>query len=193
MKQIVVVAALAAALAGAAWADEMMSGSSSSSSSDANSMMAPADNSMTAPNAMAGSGSMMASDMSYDTLKKQGKLADVRMGMQLRAAMSSGMKVTYKDLMSAEKLAGSGPTVLFFAADWCPYCQADLKDINMNGSRLGGITVVVVDYDKAADLKKKYAVTEQDTFVQIGPMGEKLAAWNGGGVTGILDKVQKPM
>jgi hypothetical protein len=35
--------------------------------------------------------------------------------------------------------------VLLFAADWCPYCQADLKDINANGSRLGGVTIVVVD------------------------------------------------
>ena len=40
--------------------------------------------------------------MDYETLKKEGKLADPKMGMQLRMAMSSGMKVSYKNLMSAE-------------------------------------------------------------------------------------------
>jgi thiol-disulfide isomerase/thioredoxin len=135
---------------------------------------------------------MMAA-MDYETLKKEGKLADPKMGMQLRIAMSSGMKVSYKNLMSAEGLANKNPTVLFFAADWCPSCQADLKDINANGAQLGKVNVVVVDYDKNADLKKKYGITVQDTFVQIGPMGEKLAIWNGGGVQGILNNIKQPM
>jgi hypothetical protein len=43
------------------------------------------------------------------------------------------------------------------------------------------------------DLKKKYGITMQDTYVQIGPMGEKVAIWNGGGVQGILDNIKKPM
>ena len=123
-----------------------------------------------------------------DTMK-----ADPMMGSQLRMAKSSGMKVIFKDLMSAERLAKKNPTVLFFAADWCPYCQADLKDINANGSRLGKVNVVVVDYDKSADLKTKYGVTVQDTFVQIDAKGTKLAIWNGGGVDGILNNIAKPM
>ena len=95
--------------------------------------------------------------------------------------------------MSAEALAANDPTVLFFAADWCPYCQADLKDINANGSRLGKVNVVVVDYDKSAELKAKYGITVQDTYVQIDPMGAKLAIWSGGGVDGILKNLVKPM
>jgi len=119
--------------------------------------------------------------------------ADPMMGSQLRMAKSSGMKVIFKDLMSAERLARRNPTVLFFAADWCPYCQADLKDINANGSRLGKVNVVVVDYDKSSDLKAKYGITVQDTFVQIDTKGAKLAIWNGGGVDGILNNLAKPM
>ncbi|HUI71149.1 MAG TPA: thioredoxin family protein [Spirochaetia bacterium] len=195
MKRSILFAALLVALAGAATA-QGMSGSSSGSGSDNGTMMAPADKGsadsmMAQPNSMS-NGSMM-EDMSYATLKKEGKLADTRMGMQLRMAKSTGMKVAYTNFMSAEKVAAKGPTVLFFAADWCPNCQADLKDINANGSKLGDITVVVVDYDKSSDLKKKYGITAQDTFVQIGPMGEKVAIWNGGGVDGIVAKVQKTM
>ncbi len=199
MKHAILVFVILAATAIAVSA-EGMAGSASSSGSDTNSMMAPADNasngagSMMAPadNSMSPAGSMMTEAM-YDTLKKEGKLADARMGMQLRTAMSTGMKEQFKDLMSTEKMAGKHPTVLFFTADWSPASQADLKDINANGKKLGDITIVVVDYDKSADLKKKYGITVQDTFVQIGPMGEKLAAWNGGGVQGIVDKVQKSM
>lgn len=205
MKQIVLVTMLLAAMALTASAEDM-SGSSSGSGTDKGSMMAPADTMngapamkgstdtmMAQPDSMKGSSDSMMADMSYDTLKKEGKLADTRMGMQLRAAMSSGMKVAYRNIMSAEALASKNPTVLFFSADWCPYCQEDLKDINANGRQLGKINVVVVDFDKSADLKKKYGVTAQDTFVQIGPMGEKMAIWNGGGVQGILTNVKQPM
>ncbi len=58
----------------------------------------------------------------------------------------------------------------------------DLKDINANGSRLGKVNVVVVDYDKSASLKARYGVTVQDTFVQIDAKGVRLGIWNGDGV-----------
>ena len=94
-------------------------------------------------------------------------------------------------MMSAQALAEKGPTVLFFAADWCPTCRVALNDINANGARMNEVTVVVVDYDKAADLKAKYGVTSLHTYVQIDAQGEKLAIWNGGGVDGIVKNVKR--
>ena len=129
-----------------------------------------------------GTGSMMQSNT---------PMADPAVGAALRSAPSSGSKILYTDLAAAEALAAKAPTVLFFAADWCPLCQADLKDINANGSRLGSIHIVVVDYDKEKDLETTYGVTVQDTFVQIDPSGMRLAAWNGGGVDGILARVKR--
>lgn len=133
---------------------------------------------------------MMSVDQSYESLKARGRLADSKTGASLRIAKGSGGKVLFSDLADAKALAAKGPTLLFFAADWCPSCQADLRDINANGKRLSGATVVVVDYDKAADLKARYAVTVQDTFVLIDKTGAKLSAWNGGGVDGILDHLK---
>jgi len=129
-----------------------------------------------------GTGSMMSSN----TMS-----ADPKVGNELRFAMSTGHKVIFSDLEAAEALAAKTPTVLFFAADWCPYCQADLKEINANGSRLGDITIVVVNYDKERALEKTYGVTVQDTFVQIDSTGARLVAWNGGGVDGILSRVKR--
>jgi thiol-disulfide isomerase/thioredoxin len=159
-----------------------MSGTSPgmASSSDESGMMAPAD-------------PMASQDMGYDALKGKGKLADPMMGRELRIAKSTGMKMLFKDMKSTQALAMENPTVLFFAADWCPSCQADLKDINANGSRLGSVDVVVVDYDKSADLKAKYGVTVQDSFVQIDATGKELAIWNGGGVDGILKNLKQSM
>jgi thiol-disulfide isomerase/thioredoxin len=105
--------------------------------------------------------------------------------------MEAGRKVIYTDLAAAQALAAKAPTVLFFAADWCPYCQADLRDINANGARLGDITIVVADYDKERQLERQYGVTAQDTFVQIDARGAKVTAWNGGGVDGILARIKR--
>jgi thiol-disulfide isomerase/thioredoxin len=112
--------------------------------------------------------------------------ADPKVGNQLRYAPSSGTKVIFTTLDAAKALAGKRPTVLFFAADWCPYCQADLRDINANGDRLGDVVIVVADYDKTADLKAKYGITVQNTYVQIDANGKQKAVWAGGGVDGIL-------
>jgi thiol-disulfide isomerase/thioredoxin len=129
-----------------------------------------------------GTGSMMLSSTAT---------ADPKVGSELRFAASTGRKVIYTDLEAAKALAAKAPTVLFFAADWCPYCQADLKEINANGSRLGDITIVVVDYDKERQLEKAYGVTVQDTFVQIDATGARLGSWNSGGVDGILARVKR--
>jgi len=115
--------------------------------------------------------------------------ADPVVGNQLRYAPSSGTKIIFSTLAAAEALAQKQPTGLCFAADWCPYCQADLRDLNANGDRLSGIAVVVADYDKTADLKAAFGITRQDTFVQIDARGKQLTAWTGGGVDGILSHV----
>ncbi|HUX13359.1 MAG TPA: thioredoxin family protein [Spirochaetia bacterium] len=144
--------------------DSSMSGSNTGS---ADSMMAP--NTMSAPDTMS---------------------ADPKVGSMLRFAPSAAHKVIFTDLKTAESFAANGPTLLFFAADWCPYCQADLRDINQNGAMLSrDITVVVVNYDKESSLKAKYGVTQQDTYVQIDTMGNRLTAWNSGGVDVINKRV----
>jgi thiol-disulfide isomerase/thioredoxin len=103
--------------------------------------------------------------------------------------MSSGGKVDFMGLDDASMLAAKGPTVLYFHADWCPSCRADMRQIDARLSELGDITVVVVNYDSSAELKKRYGVTYQHTYVQIDGDGKKVALWSGGGVDGILKNV----
>ena len=71
--------------------------------------------------------------------------------------------------------------VLFFAATWCPSCQALTKDIQANLSSIPADTVVIrADYDDEKDLKKTYGVTYQHTLVQIDNDGKQITKWNGG-------------
>jgi thiol-disulfide isomerase/thioredoxin len=75
------------------------------------------------------------------------------------------------------KYAGSD-VVLFFNASWCPTCQEATGNLESNPVP-AGLTVVSVDYDDAVDLKQKYGVTVQHTFVQVSPDGAEMAKWSG--------------
>ncbi len=95
-----------------------------------------------------------------------------------QGAQSSGVY----ELYAADKIAraSSGPVVLFFRASWCPTCQAADKDIRANAATIpSGVVILDVDYDNSADLKKKYGVTYQHTFVQVDASGNQIAKWSG--------------
>ncbi len=81
---------------------------------------------------------------------------------------------------AAQALASRKQVVYFFAASWCPTCRETYRDLKANaGSIPDDLVIVVVNYDKSAELKTKYGVTYQHTFVTIGQAGEKLKAWSG--------------
>lgn len=90
-------------------------------------------------------------------------------------AMSKGTYVNY----DAAKLADAekGNVVLFFHAPWCPTCKEANKNFEAT-SAPDGLTLLKVDYDSSNDLKKKYGVTYQHTFVQVDKDGNLLKKWN---------------
>ncbi len=74
-------------------------------------------------------------------------------------------------------LAKTGDVVLFFYASWCPTCQA--ADANFLKSTLpSGLFILKVDYDLSPELKKKYGVTYQHTFVQVDEKGNMIKKWS---------------
>ena len=57
-------------------------------------------------------------------------------------------------------------TILFFHAAWCGDCQAFdkvLREVPIPA----GVQILKVDYDSRQDLRQKYGVTKQSTFVEL--------------------------
>ena len=52
------------------------------------------------------------------------------------------------------------------------------------------VVIFRVDYDTEEELKEKYGVTYQHTFVVVDTEGEAVTKWNGGDLEMILEKVQ---
>lgn len=88
-----------------------------------------------------------------------------------------GSYVEYSETKVAD---ADGTKLLFFHASWCPQCQMVDADIKKDGIP-DGVTVFKVDYDSNQELRKKYGVTLQTTFVKIDDDGneiKKFVAYN---------------
>lgn len=68
----------------------------------------------------------------------------------------------------ARAQAGNQPVALHFHADWCPTCRAQEKVLQGLKSEPGlDLTVLVVNYDTEKELKKRFNVRAQSTFVVL--------------------------
>ncbi len=86
---------------------------------------------------------------------------------------------------------GGNRRVLFFHASWCPTCKVADAEFEKNASAIPeGVVVYKTDYDTHAELKKKYGVTYQHTFVQLDGQGNVVKKWNGGGIKELAANVQ---
>ena len=104
------------------------------------------------------------------------------------------MKMGVYEVYSPAKIARAETedVVLFFKADWCPSCRAVDADIKANLAKIhSGINILEVNFDSSTELRKKYGVTYQHTFVQIDAQGNMLKKWSGSGtLTALMAEVQ---
>jgi pentapeptide MXKDX repeat protein len=115
--------------------------------------------------------------MEKDAMEKDAMEKDA---MEKDGAMSkSGSYVTLADYNSDTSKFEDSKKVYFFHASWCPICQGIDKDINSDPTRIpAGITVIKTDFDNSRDLRQKYGVTTQYTFVQVDSNGNETAQWS---------------
>lgn len=96
---------------------------------------------------------------------------------------------TYADY-DASLIGQSDTTVLAFFAAWCPSCVAADKGIS-GGTVPDGLSILKADFDSETDLRKKYGVTSQHTYVQVDADGNLIKKWVGGTtVEEVVEKVQ---
>ena len=78
------------------------------------------------------------------------------------------------DALAAAEKAGQ-PVALHFHADWCPTCRAQDKALQSLKAEKGlDITVLTVNYDTEKDMKRRFKVNAQSTFIVL--KGQKESA-----------------
>lgn len=111
---------------------------------------------------------------------KQSRVMESLPAQQGEQVMEESSYVDYSPTAYAQAIGKK--RVLFFHASWCPTCKEANTDFTSNSSNIpDGVVVFKTDYDTQQDLKEKYGITYQHTFVQVDDQGAEVTKWNGGG------------
>jgi thiol-disulfide isomerase/thioredoxin len=96
------------------------------------------------------------------------------------ASESAGNYITFGTYETSSADFSDTNVVLFFNAAWCSTCKVARDNFEASVDQIPvDLTIVVVDFDTATDLRKLYGVTVQHTFVQIDASGEAIGKWSG--------------
>ncbi len=98
---------------------------------------------------------------------------------------------TYTDYDPALLSWLSGNIVLFFHADWCPSCRQAEENFLKNWIP-EWLTILKVDFDTETDLRKKYSILTQTSFVSITSDWPLIKRWVGGlTIEDIMSKIRE--
>ena len=88
--------------------------------------------------------------------------------------------ITYETYLASPENYADSEVVLFFNAYWCTTCkaardsfEASIQDIPEN------LTIVLANFDEDTELRKKYGVIVQHTFIHVDSEGNDLQRWYG--------------
>ncbi len=120
------------------------------------------------------------------------KMAKESNTMDKDATMSkSGSYVTLAEYNKNPSNYADSKKVYFFHASWCPICQSIDKEINADMSKIpAGVTVIKTDFDSSVELRQKYGVTTQYTFVQVDNNGNETAQWSATSLARAIDGIK---
>lgn len=96
--------------------------------------------------------------------------------MQVPSSSTASMIATATPVYAAYKddVIGNGESsVLFFYASWCPFCKENDKILGKAYSEgAAHRSTYKIDYDTATELKRRFGIVTQDTFVLIDGNGD---------------------
>ncbi len=120
-----------------------------------------------------------------ESMEKDGAMTD-------EAAMSEhGSYVTLADYNGNKSKYADSTKVYFFHAPWCPVCKEFDEKITADAGLVPtGVTIIKTDFDSETDLRQKYGVTYQHTFVQVDDSGELVDKWTESDLDTALAKIK---
>ncbi|HCI04242.1 MAG: thioredoxin family protein [Candidatus Peribacteraceae bacterium] len=85
-------------------------------------------------------------------------------------AVPKASAAEYKDF-SGGVIGNGEESVLFFRATWCPSCVKEDKNLKSLYPSQDMLPIYKVDYDSNMDLRKRFGVNMQHTFVRLDKKG----------------------
>lgn len=81
--------------------------------------------------------------------------------------------------------------VYFFHAPWCPTCRPADAQFQANADKIpDDVVLFKTDYDSSDELKKRYGITYQHTYVLVDNAGNAVKKWNGGAMEELIANTQ---
>lgn len=91
-----------------------------------------------------------------------------------------GEYISYQSYVEAPEQYTNSRVVFFFNASWCSTCKVARDNFESTLNEIpSDMAIVVVDFDNSDELRKKYGVTYQHTFVHIDSKGDAIKKWSG--------------
>lgn len=106
------------------------------------------------------------------------------------SAPTTSKKGQYTEYSQAKLASSKSENYLFFHAPWCPQCRAIESSINAGGHIPDNVTIFKIDYDSNQELRKKYGVTLQTTFVEVDSEGnfiDKYVAYDNPSIDSVVE------
>ena len=104
-----------------------------------------------------------------------------------QATSQNGQYIDYDEVRLA---SSKDDNYIFFHAPWCPQCRAIENSINAGGQIPEGVTIYKLDYDSNQELRRKYGVTLQTTFVKVDNRGnfiDKYVAYDSPSIKSVVE------
>ncbi|MEA3322752.1 MAG: thioredoxin family protein [Patescibacteria group bacterium] len=130
-------------------------------------------------------------DKAQDVVDERGEKAVEKVVESGREAVGEKLKETGEKLLEEKVVAGFygnyadinqedfERTILFFTAPWCPNCTETGNNIEAEQKEIpDNVAVVRVDFDNESELREKYHVEKQHTFVLVDKNGKEISRWN---------------
>lgn len=126
--------------------------------------------------------------MAKDDAMKDDKMSDDSMKKDDAMMSKKGSYVSLADYNANKSKYADSTKVYFFHAPWCPICKGIDEAISADQSKIpDDVTLIKTDYDSNTDLRQKYGVTYQYTFVQVDGSGNEVKQWSATNYDEVVD------
>lgn len=129
--------------------------------------------------------------MPADSFYEENGLEEANMEDETMEEQSGGSYLEYSEATTISEINKGQTVVLFFKANWCPTCLDASANFTTRTEEIpANVSLLEVDYDSAIDLRSRYGVITQHTFVQLDENQELVNTWISGDISALKSNLK---